>query len=233
MDKKKLLLVAVSAGAVLLIVIAIPLFFITPSQNVRSAHTGVYQETYRQVEIIPHAFLESENPVPVNPFAPPQITQPVQTETTPADSSRVTTIDIPVPHTVAVPRVSDLRTPARPVQPRQPAAVAAREPAAARPATPAVTASRAAAVDTSKTQSDYWVQAGAFSTKIRAEGVKESLENKGIKSIIVNQDIEGKTWYRVRVGPYTTESEAKYWLALVQAIDGFGESQVRQTTALR
>jgi hypothetical protein len=31
------------------------------------------------------------------------------------------------------------------------------------------------------------------------------------------------------VGPYTSENEAGYWLTLVQAIDGFGESQVRST----
>jgi DedD protein len=41
--------------------------------------------------------------------------------------------------------------------------------------------------------------------------------------------VDGRIWYRVRVGPYTSENEASYWLALVKAIDGFGESQVRST----
>ncbi|MCL1930397.1 MAG: SPOR domain-containing protein [Treponema sp.] len=77
------------------------------------------------------------------------------------------------------------------------------------------------------------MQTGAFSTKIRAEGAKESLASKGITSIIDNRDIDGKTWYRVRVGPYTSETEANYWLALVKSIDGFGDSQVRLSQVLR
>jgi DedD protein len=78
-----------------------------------------------------------------------------------------------------------------------------------------------------KSQQDYWVQTGAFSAKIRAEGAKETLADKGITSIIDDREVDGKTWYRVRVGPYTSETEARYWLALVQSIDGFNGSQVR------
>ena len=83
------------------------------------------------------------------------------------------------------------------------------------------------------TSNNYWVQTGAFSTHVRAEGAKESLASKGITSIIDNRDIDGKTWYRVRVGPYTSETEANYWLALVKSIDGFAESQIRQTPIAR
>jgi len=79
------------------------------------------------------------------------------------------------------------------------------------------------------TKNDYWVQTGAFTAKVRAEGVKENLASKGITSVIENRDVDGRTWYRVRVGPYTSETEANYWLALVQSIDGFADSQVRVT----
>jgi DedD protein len=85
------------------------------------------------------------------------------------------------------------------------------------------------AADSPKTRNNYWVQTGAFSTKVRAEGAKESLASKGIISSIDNRDIDGKTWYRVRVGPDMSENEAKYWLALVKSIDGFTDSQIRQT----
>jgi DedD protein len=78
-------------------------------------------------------------------------------------------------------------------------------------------------------QNDYWIQTGAFSALVRAEDVKETLASKGLSSIIDDRDVDGQTWYRVRVGPYTSENEANYWLALVKAIDGFNESQVRST----
>ncbi|MDR3248128.1 MAG: SPOR domain-containing protein [Treponema sp.] len=112
---------------------------------------------------------------------------------------------------------------------------AASNTAAPRTASPAAaTASRSAPAASPRTtpsraQNDYWIQTGAFSALVRAEDVKETLASKGLSSIIDDRDVEGQTWYRVRVGPYTSENEANYWLALVRAIDGFNESQVRST----
>ena len=64
---------------------------------------------------------------------------------------------------------------------------------------------------------------------VRAEDAKELLASNGLVSIIENRVIDGRTFYRVRLGPYTSEREANHWLAIVKTIDGFGESQVRQT----
>jgi DedD protein len=78
-------------------------------------------------------------------------------------------------------------------------------------------------------QQDYWIQTGAFSALVRAEDAKEILASKGLAPIIDDREVDGQTWYRVRVGPYTSENEANYWLALVRAIDGFDQSQVRSS----
>jgi len=80
---------------------------------------------------------------------------------------------------------------------------------------------------------DYWIQTGAFSARIRAEGARETLAAMGITSIIENREIGGRIWYRVRVGPYGSAEEANHWLALVSSIEGFTESQVRQTASVR
>jgi DedD protein len=80
-----------------------------------------------------------------------------------------------------------------------------------------------------KSPTDYWVQAGSFSTLSRAEGVKTTLLDKGFASIIENRTIDGTMYYRVRIGPYTSKSEADHWLALVQSINGFEQSQVWQS----
>jgi len=76
---------------------------------------------------------------------------------------------------------------------------------------------------------DFWVQAGSFSTVIGAEGVKKSLESRGIKSVIENRNVDGKDMFRVRIGPYTSQNEADFWLSLVQSIDGFENSMVWET----
>ncbi|AEJ18612.1 SPOR domain-containing protein [Gracilinema caldarium] len=86
---------------------------------------------------------------------------------------------------------------------------------------------------TPKVYTDYWVQTGAYSTKVRAESVKEQLQTKGITSVLDVKDVNGKTYYRVRIGPYTTQKEAQYWLALVKNIDGFSESYISSVQVKR
>ncbi|MDR2537675.1 MAG: SPOR domain-containing protein [Treponema sp.] len=88
-------------------------------------------------------------------------------------------------------------------------------------------------VSAKRTYESYWVQAGAFSTQIRAEDVKETLKTKGIAAVIETHNVQGKDFYRVRVGPYTSQNEADYWLALIKGIDGFEESQIWQNNVVR
>ncbi|WP_304226519.1 SPOR domain-containing protein [Gracilinema caldarium] len=94
-------------------------------------------------------------------------------------------------------------------------------------------AQTAAKPSTPKTYTDYWVQTGAYSTKLRAENAKEQLKAKGISSVVDVKDVNGKTYYRVRIGPYTTQKEAQYWLSLVKNIDGFAESYVSSVQTKR
>ena len=145
------------------------------------------------------------------------------------------TIQIPKPSTPAVPddisASSAAKTPA----------VTTVKPAASQPAKAQVsTAGKAAATKKTttasssgktagKTINDYWIQTGAYSSMVRAEDVKERLSSNGLTSIIENREVDGKILYRVRLGPYTSENEANYWLTLVKSIDNFGDSQVRQT----
>lgn len=244
MEKKKLLLVAVSVGVVLLILIGIPLMVINPRQPTQppptwhavppQANDGFARPVPPvPAEHIPNWAQEPITEAPVIPAIPvetPQPPVPVRPPVTQEDDTpRVTTITVPAPRAAAVPDTPAVA--ARPAPARPAPAPAARPPATAtRP--PAAVAPRpappAAAV---ATRNNFWVQTGAFSSKVRAEIVKESLEAKGIASIIENRNINGRTWYRVRVGPYLSETEANYWLALVRSIDGFADSQVRVSQA--
>jgi DedD protein len=124
----------------------------------------------------------------------------------------------------------------------RPAAAAAPPPAAAprpaqaaasrsAPAKPAATAAKASG--TAKVYDNYWVQTGSFSAKARAEGAKEILASKGISSIIENREVDGQTFFRVRVGPYISQEEANYWLPRIQSIQGFENSQIWKTQSRR
>ncbi|MDR3131342.1 MAG: SPOR domain-containing protein [Treponema sp.] len=72
----------------------------------------------------------------------------------------------------------------------------------------------------SKTFNAYWVQTGSFPTKNQADKARDILAAKGLNTVIENGDVKGEIWYRVRIGPYTSQSEADYWLSLVKSIDG-------------
>ncbi|MDR2134926.1 MAG: SPOR domain-containing protein [Treponema sp.] len=152
-------------------------------------------------------------------------------EKTGGEASARVIINVPKPSTVAVPDAPPAAPAPRPAS-RPVAAPARPVTPPAKPAVVKVPAS-AASKPAARAYNDYWVQTGAFTAKVRAEGVKETLASKGITSIIENREVDGKTWYRVRVGPYTSENEANYWLSLVKSIDGFADSQIRQTRSLR
>ncbi|MCQ2573106.1 MAG: SPOR domain-containing protein [Treponema sp.] len=74
--------------------------------------------------------------------------------------------------------------------------------------------------------SQYWVQAAAYSNKKSAENARTILDDNKIPAdIFTYQDAKGKVFYRVRVGPYTTKSEAEYWRTKIEKIDVFSTAE--------
>ena len=68
----------------------------------------------------------------------------------------------------------------------------------------------------------YWIQAGSYSSKKNAEEARNALSAEKIASeIFTYTDANGTLFYRVRIGPYTTKSEAEYWQSRVALIEKF------------
>ena len=259
MEKKKLLLVAISVGIFLVIAIGAAIVF-TPkkapnpsgavaSHSVPGSYTGITVPSPSTVTplavdtavpslsapVDPVNLVRSPADVPGLKSAPEGTTRQggdfYVTGNGQSGANPQTVINVPRPSSAAVP---DTAPPAKVVSAPKPAAQPAPAPAPAAPtpaAQPAPAAPKPAAQP--KVHDDYWVQTGAFSTIAKAEGVKESLASKGITSIIENRDVDGKPLFRVRVGPYTSQNEADYWLSLIKSISGFEDSQVRQTRSRR
>jgi DedD protein len=113
-------------------------------------------------------------------------------------------------------------------KPAAQAAPAKAQPKAAVAKKPAATASKPQA----KAPVDqYWLQAASFSGRAKADELKEDLARRGVAAIVTVKDIEGKRWYRVRVGPYGTQTEAEGWLAKLKAMPGCAEAGVWKSTA--
>ena len=82
------------------------------------------------------------------------------------------------------------------------------------------------AASAKKNPDSYWVQAAAYTSKRNADEARTTLESNKIPSeVFTFTDSNGKTFYRVRVGPYVTKSEAEYWQTRIGMIDKFASAK--------
>jgi len=132
--------------------------------------------------------------------------------------------------TAPVARPSTPRSTTRPAvaSPHEPAA---RAPAARAPAAPppAKTTSRPREVSVT----EYWIQAGSYTSPSRAQEVAAVLEEQGLVSKITTRTLSAKTYYRVRIGPYMSKGEAEKFLEWVKAVKGFESSYISMVYAKR
>jgi len=247
MEKRKLLLVAISVGIFFVIAIGAAIVFTPhPQEVIVASRVAPFYPVpgVTAINVTPTAPGEgqqaAEQPViqvaPVDPVG--LVRAPVDglgLQPPPGGAIRQggdivvtgpgeTVINVPRPTTVAVPD-----TPPPPPQRVQPAPAPRPAAPAPRPAAPAPAPARPAP---RPAQIDYWVQAGSFSTITNAERAKEALASSGIASIIETREVDGRSWFRVRIGPYTSQNEANYWLALIRSIDGFNSEYERYRPAV-
>lgn len=67
----------------------------------------------------------------------------------------------------------------------------------------------------SRTEKNYFVQAGAFSKHDSAHNLSQKLNRFG-KANVATADVDGKRFYRVRLGPFSFPEEAEVTLAKVR-----------------
>lgn len=60
----------------------------------------------------------------------------------------------------------------------------------------------------SSTIGKYTVQVASYSTQQEAEEYAQNMKSKGFSAFVIPAEIQGKNWYRVSVGLYTTRDEA-------------------------
>ncbi len=81
----------------------------------------------------------------------------------------------------------------------------------------------------------FWVQAGSFTTTKNADEARGILESNKIPCEVFTSEVKDVLYYRVRVGPYTTKSEAEYWKQRIDAIPQFAKngSYVTSTSSVK
>lgn len=97
---------------------------------------------------------------------------------------------------------------------------------AAAASTTKATAKAESAKSTNKLVDQFWVQVASVTNKNNAEAARAALAANKIESEIFTHNADdGKLYYRLRVGPYTTRTEAEYWKGRIALIDEFADTQ--------
>ncbi|MDR0683580.1 MAG: SPOR domain-containing protein [Spirochaetaceae bacterium] len=254
MEKKKLLLVSVSVGLFLVIVIGASILVFSPRDYpsvTRSEAAPIPSGSPRAAVDVPREPVvvteapgtpqeAAQAPVAAEVEAQPKLENVIYINGETAenavrverlnDGNTRTIITIPSPReNVITPDAPPAD--AVPAKTASPPAVSAPAPAAAKPAPPE-SPSGGAKTEKPVPKTAWWVQTNSYSKKAYADTAKEFLASKGITSVVMNGNVGGKTFYRVRVGPYTSQSEADYWLSLIKTIEGMENSLVWKGSSL-
>lgn len=158
-----------------------------------------------------------------------QLKQKSLEQNTPQNINLTVNIDGKTAHTESVKVRKPESVESKPTENKAPASV----PAVKKSAPSKTVAAKSTPVESTKKIVQYWVQVAAYGDKKHADTAKSVLDaNKIPSDIFTYQDNKGKLFYRVRVGPYTTKSEAEYWRTRIIKIDDFAkaESYVTSTT---
>lgn len=100
--------------------------------------------------------------------------------------------------------------------------------------TKAATSNKSTTSSSNKVQDQYWVQVASVTNKNNAENARAALAANKIESeIFTHKADDGRLYYRLRVGPYTTKTEAEYWKGRIALIDEFSniDSFITNTAA--
>jgi cell division septation protein DedD len=80
---------------------------------------------------------------------------------------------------------------------------------------------------------EYWIQVIATTSPDRVEMARERLREHQLSGRITTRVVDGRTFYRLRVGPYTDKREATKFLDWVNDIDGFEDSYISEEYSMR
>lgn len=229
MEDKKTLWIIIGIGVCVLVVAAVGFFWFLPSdQSLASAGSvdGAVKagsagfdpvEWVRADESFPGIDLQDETAeefVVTSDelvYGMPENTEDESSSTAdadPADTGNTINLDIPRPETQKSVVVVEL-TPATPVRTIE-----------QKPVEPVV--------KKSVKITEYWIQAGSFSTLAKANDVKAKLNENGAASTISTTNVNGTDYYRVRLGPYSDQMEADKFLSWVKAVKGFESSYISE-----
>jgi len=240
MERNRVLWVIFSISLFLVVVLAAGLYLLRPVTD-RDAEVATGQTSpLRSFDVFEYVRGKSE--LPALQEEPEEADEMViivgEREEAPSEESEAAFPKVPEK---AVAPVSDNQTSETAPVARSAPADQAPKPVARAPVTRAPVARAPAAKPVAKpaprprevSVTEYWIQAGSYTSPSRAQEIASVLEERGLVSKITTRILSGKTYYRVRIGPYMSKEEAEKFLEWVKAVKGFESSYISMVYAKR
>ena len=236
MEQQKLLWTILSVGILVLIILGAGMFFFLPSDSTGLAQNGKTTEWSKAASPAPEQKAPEVKKTPVQPAAPtpapkPEIKKtPVQTAQTPAPAPKPEVKKTPVQPAAPAPKPAPKATPAPATKPALTTQQTQTKPATtttqqvAKPAAQTQTTAAKPAATATAAKGSYWVQVGSYATTDAAEKTKKDLAAKGYTSSIQSITANGKTYHRVKIGPYASRADVDTLLPKIKALPGMGDS---------
>ena len=243
MEQQKLLWTILSVGILVLILLGAGMFFFLPSDSTGIAQNGKTTEWSKSASPAPEQKGPDIKAAPAPKATPAPATKPevkktpVQPAQTPAAKPEVKKTPVqtpaakPTPAPATKPAQTTQQTQQKPATPAPKATPApATKPAtstaqASKPATTTQTTQQAKpAATATAAKGSYWIQVGSYATMDAADKTKKDLSAKGYTSSIQSITANGKTYHRVKIGPYANRADVDSLLPKIKALPGMGDS---------
>ena len=235
MERNRVLWVIFSISLFLVVVLAAGLYLLRPVRDGDAEVATGQTSPLRSFDAFEYVRGKSE--LPVVEEEPEEAEEMViivgEREEAPSEEAEAALPEVPEK---AVPPRLDSQAPETAPKPGAPAATApvARStpaPSRTRPTTTPVAKPAPRPREVSVTE--YWIQAGSYTSPSRAQEIASVLEEQGLVSKITTRTLSGTTYYRVRIGPYMSKAEAEKFLDWVKAVKGFESSYISMVYAKR
>lgn len=225
-ERKKLLWISISACVFVLIVLAAGFILLTPRKNGAQAPAAVGNSAPPKAQD-PQDFLSA--PPPAAAITPPrnQDGNMIIVYGDKPNMAAPTTATPPADANAAAASAAPSAAPSAAAPAKAAPSVAAAAPVKAPPAKKPFQKPATVKVD------EYWIQAASFTGRGKADELKQGLAEKGVAALISVKDIAGKSWYRIRIGPYSVKADADGWLGRLKDIPGCSEAYVSKIVATK
>ncbi len=233
MEQKKILWIIVSVAVFLCVVFTAGLLWFYPSKDVQTADAGKGGSGRASIDFDPVEWVRNSADYPgLNPSEKKEKDKPDEFTIVYGEADSNTennTVAGNAPSVVSVPAADTVKAPAK-----APVKETAVKPEVSAKTTAKETVSVAAPAQQPKRPvSEYWIQAGSFTSRSGAENAKKTLASENVSSIITIKTINGTDYYRVRIGPYANKQEAEKFLKWVKQLDAFDGSYISKVTVMR